>query len=184
MTPYMSQDQGRFHSLIERIRTGDEIAFKELYESLSGRVFSYIIPRVSSRDEALDLLQDVFLDIWSARLRFSYVNDASVWGFVFTITRRKLAEHYGKRRKRSEISELPQEDRYDMDIDSLGDIHSVERAMQDLSEKDRDILTLRYWSGLSFAEIAEMKKKTETSVRVQHHRAIARLGSILKHHGN
>ena len=180
----MSQDKERFRDLITRVHDGDEAAFKLLYESLSGRVFSYIIPRVSNRDEALDLLQEVFLDLWSARLRFSYVNDASVWGFVFTITRRKLAEHYGKRKKDFDISELPQEDRYDMDVNSLGDIHSVERAMQELSEKDRDVLTLRYWSGLSFGEIAETNGKAETAVRVHHHRALAKLETILKKYGN
>lgn len=191
----MSQDTERFRSLVERLKSGDpryaegsgeasEVAFKELYESLSGRVFSYIIPRVGGREEALDVLQDVFLDLWSARLRFSYVNDASVWGFIFLIARRKLAEHYGKRRRDSEISELPQEDRYDMDIDALGDVHAIELGMKELSEKDRDVLTLRYWSGLSFAEIAEANGKTESTVRVHHHRALAKLETILRNHGN
>jgi RNA polymerase sigma-70 factor (ECF subfamily) len=172
-----------FRGIIERLRQGDEKAFEELYTRLSGRVFSYILPRVKSRDEALDVLQEVFIAIWSARLRFAYRNDASVYGFVFTIARRTLASYYGGKKRDAATLELPQEDRYDMDIDGLGDAHMIERAMADLSDDDRDVLTLRYWSGFSFDEIAQMQGKHETAMRVRHHRALARLKSILSTYG-
>ncbi|MBP9772132.1 MAG: RNA polymerase sigma factor [Candidatus Pacebacteria bacterium] len=169
-----------FSDVIPRIQNGDEAAFGEFYKSLSGRVFSYVVPRAGSREEALDLMQEVFLNIWSARLRFDYRNDASVYGFVFTIARRVLARHYGNRAKDKAIEAMTQDERYDMDIDSLGDVHTVERALVELSEDDRDIVTLRYWSGLSFAEIAGIQGKAETAVRVKHHRALEKLKTILK----
>lgn len=178
----MSQNTERFRTTIERLHTGDEYAFKELYENLSGRVFAYIVPRVRTREEALDVMQDVFLAIWSARMRFAYVNDASVYGFVFTIARRQLVAYYKKHKRTVDIEARAEEDRYDMDTEALGDIYTVERALPQLSENDRDIITLRYWSGLSFAEIAEMKNTNENATRVQHHRALEKLKTIIERH--
>jgi DNA-directed RNA polymerase specialized sigma24 family protein len=49
--------------IIEQLSEGSETAFEELYRKLSGRVFSYLIPRVKSREEALDVMQEIFLAI-------------------------------------------------------------------------------------------------------------------------
>lgn len=178
----MNQNTERFRATLERIQAGDEMAFKELYTAISGKVFSYIIPRVRDRDAALDILQDIFVAVWAARLRFSYINDASVYGFVFTIARRQLAAYYAKNTRTKEIEARAEDERYDMDIDALGDIHTVERALPQLSEADQNIITLRYWSGFSFAEIAGMVDSNENAVRVQHHRALEKLKTIINHH--
>lgn len=169
-------------TLVEEIHKGNEAAFHEFYNALSDRVFAYLIPRVHNRDEALDALQEIFLALWSARLRFLYVNDASVYGFVFTIARRTLAKHYESRRKSKAIEERLDDERYDMDIDMLGDVHTVERALPQLSEKDQHIVTLRYWNGLSFAEIAEIEQSSENAIRVRHHRALEKLRAIIETH--
>ncbi len=173
------QGDTQFKALIDRLGQGDEKAFEELYTRLSGHVFSYILPRVRGRDEALDIMQEVFLAVWSSRLRFSYRNDASMHGFIFTIVRRTLAAHYGKTKRDRAIAELSSDDRYDMDIESLGDVHMIERALSEMSDDDRDVLTLRYWSAFPFDEIAQALGKTETAMRVKHHRALARLKTIL-----
>lgn len=178
------QESARFKDVVERIGRGDEAAFQELYDAVSGRVFSYIVPRTASREEALDIMQEVFIGIWAARLRFTYRNDASVYGFVFTIARRVLAAHYGRAKRDAAIAEMPQDDRYDMDIESLGDVHMIERALTELSDDDRDVLTLRYWSGFSFDEIAQAQDKKETAVRVRHHRALGKLRTILSSYGS
>ena len=175
----MQETTDTLRGIVERLHGGDEAAFEELYRKLSGRVFSYLIPRVKDRSAALDLMQEIFLAIWAARTRFAYRNDASVYGFVFTIARRTLAGYYDHARRDAENAAIEQDDRYDMDVESLGDAHMIERAMHELSEDDRDVMTLRYWSGFSFGEIADLKGSKETAVRVRHHRALEKLKDIL-----
>jgi RNA polymerase sigma factor (sigma-70 family) len=172
----------RLRDICERFKSGNEDAFKELYDALAGRVFSYVVPRAASREDALDMLQEIFLALWSARLRFTYHNDALLYGFVFTIARRTLASHYERNRHDKAVSELPQDDRYDLDVDAIGDVRMIEEALAGLSDDDRDLITLRHWNGLSFQEIGKIKDKTETAVRVQHHRALGRLKESLPHH--
>ncbi len=172
----------RFKTIVERLRTGSEDAFHELYNALSPRVFSYLMPRAGSRENALDVLQDVFLGLWSSRLRFEYRGDASVWGFVFLIARRALIAHYKGRAKDALIEGITEDARYDMDLGAIGDIHTIERVLPKLSDDDREVVTLRYWSGFSFGEIAEMLGKEESAIRVKHHRALKKLESLLPHH--
>ena len=179
----MQETTDTLRGIIERLHAGDEAAFEELYRKLSGRVFSYLIPRVKDRSAALDIMQEIFLAVWAARARFAYRNDASVYGFVFTIARRTLAGYYDSARRDKENAEIPQDDRYDMDINALGDAHMIERALGELSEDDRDVVILRYWSGFSFGEIADLKGAKETAMRVRHHRALEKLTTILKSYG-
>ena len=54
---------------------GDEIAFRELYERLNNTLFKYIVSRTKSRDDAMDLLQDVFIDLWRGLQKFSYKSE-------------------------------------------------------------------------------------------------------------
>jgi RNA polymerase sigma factor (sigma-70 family) len=69
-----------------------------------------------------------------------------------------------------------------MDVEALGDVRELERALLALSDDDKGLLTLRYWSGMSFAEIGAMLRKEENAVRVAHHRALGKLKNAL-HHG-
>ncbi len=176
------ESTSRFKTIVERLRTGSDEAFRELYDALSPRVFSFLVPRAGSREDALDLLQEVFLGVWSSRLRFEYRGDASVWGFVFLIARRALIAHYKGRTKDALIEGITEDARYDMDLGAIGDAHTIERILPHLSDDDRDVITLRYWSGFSFGEIAEMLDKEESAIRVKHHRALKKLESLLHHH--
>ena len=75
--------------LIDDSRKGDQKAFRVLFDTLSNRLFTYALSHTRSRDEALDLVQETFIDLWSALPKFNYKNDESFYGFVFLILKRK-----------------------------------------------------------------------------------------------
>ena len=63
---------------------------------LSDRLFSYALAHTRNRDDALDLVQDTFIDLWGGLKKFKYKNDESFYGFVFLVLKRKLYRHYKK----------------------------------------------------------------------------------------
>jgi RNA polymerase sigma-70 factor (ECF subfamily) len=159
---------------------GDERAFRALYDHLVDRLFSYVRSRAREREEATDVVQDIFLDIWGALPRFQYISDAHFYGFVFTIAKRRLIRHYKSHRHESlddlEPNQIP---RIDADIT---DPDGVRALVDTLSEKYRDVIVLRYWSGLSFADIAFLLDTTETNAKVRHHRALKELHKLMNRH--
>lgn len=161
-------------SLVERSQSGDSVAFRVLYEHLSDRLFLYIVSRMRDRDGALDVLQDVFIDLWKVLPRFSYRSDEAFLAFVFVIAKRRLARVYRERKDSIPFDEL-QHSSLSNDLTASDDADLVSRALASLNEADRELVTLRHWSQYSFLEIAEILGKAESAVRVQHHRILKRL---------
>jgi len=52
--------------LIEKTKNRDERAFQAIFELLSNRLFKYALSRSKSRDDALDIVQETFVELWKA----------------------------------------------------------------------------------------------------------------------
>lgn len=161
---------------------GDEHAFHLLYERLNNALFKYILSRTKDRDDAADILQDVFVDLWKALENFSYTSEGQFYGFVFVITKRKLGRHYKTKKVHDEFDENSLEQSFELDVERKDDIRVLLEGIEQLGEKYRTVIELRYWSGLTFAEIGKLVGDKETTVKVRHHRALKLLEDILKQH--
>jgi len=161
---------------------GDEKAFQVLYNHLSDPLFRYILARTKDRDDTFDVMQDVFVDLWKGLQRFSYQSEGQFYGFVFTITKRKLSKHYRLIKKHGDLSYMDHiDDLYEiMPIETKDDLRVTIEATEQLKNKYKEVIELRYWSDLSFADIAKLLGEKETTVKVRHHRAIKQLEEIIK----
>lgn len=157
----------------------DEALFKEIYDRTVDRVFSYVVFRVGNREDAKEVVQEVYLSLFSSLPKFVYISDKHFMGFLWTIVRRRIF----KRRLRKKIT---------VSLEEIYDIASEEKPKEDyrylfqtlnrLKDKERIVVQLRYFSHQSFAEIAESCNVTETNAKVIHHRALAKLKQYLQHY--
>jgi len=162
--------------LIGASKEGDTNAFHELYERLNQPVFGFVAARTNSRDDAKDVLQDIFIDVWRALPKFSYSSDKELYSFVYTIAKRKLARYYNSQGKTIQYTEQHIRENYEnIDPESM----SFLPIIQKLKPKYREVLELRYWSQLPFADIAKFLKTQETTVKVRHHRALQQLEVLI-----
>lgn len=164
-------------SLIKDAKGGDHKAFKHLFDGLSDRLFAYAISHVKNREDAMDLVQDTFIDLWNGLPKFKYKNDESFYGFVFLILKRKMYRHYHKKPNTVELDENFIADNYEIEIE---DYRFLEKVIDKLPEKYQELLKLRYWSQFSFKEIAVVMDVKEGTAKVWHHRAVKSLQGHLK----
>lgn len=166
--------------LIEHSREGDANAFREIFEHLNDRLFRYALAHTKSRDDALDIVQDTFIDLWKAIETFSYRSDEEFYGFVFLILKRKIAHHHRKAIFRISLpldeARLSNEESYEMEYE---DYRHLFHAMEKLAEEYQELLRLRYWAGMSFNEIALVLNTNENNAKVRHHRALQKLKDYL-----
>lgn len=161
--------------LIKTAKTGDQRSFRRLYDQLNDKLFGFLVARLPNRADALDCLQEVFLDLWQALPGFQYRSDKEFYAFVFTLTRRKIARFYRSQQPAVELTEQHMQENYELNIDfAPGLVKLVGR----LKKKYRDVVHLRYWSEMTFGEIAEYLGITESSAKVRHHRAIQKLQAL------
>lgn len=170
----------KIENLVILSSQGDKTAFHGLYDSLNDTLFKYIVSRTKDRDEATDLLQDVFIDLWRGLQKFSYSSENQFYGFVFTITKRKLSKHYKAGRTTIELDENTPGQNYEMDVEKIDDVRIMTEAINKLREKNRIVIELRYWSELTFSEIGTILNCKETTVKVRHHRALKTLEELMK----
>lgn len=168
--------EASLQGLVERSAASDAAAFRALMEALDRKLFRYLVSRTNSREEAVDTLQDTFVDMWHALPRFEYRSDESFYRFLYTIAKRRLSK-VGKHRSQP----LPEPDTLaDESFSHEAPLKAdVALALRKLEETSRDIVVLRHWSGFSFGEIGAMLSMKEEAVRVRHHRALSKLRELL-----
>ncbi len=162
--------------LIRESKAGNETSFHALFDLLSDRLFSYALAHTRNRDDALDLVQDTFIDLWNSLRKFTYRNDESFYGFVFLVLKRKLYRHYKKQPRTVELDEKYIADNYVLEVE---DYRYLEKMMGTLPKNYQELLRLRYWSAFSFKEIAAVMDVKEGTAKVWHHRALRALNKGL-----
>lgn len=168
--------------MIQESAAGDAGAFRLLFERFYAELFRFAYSRVERREDALDILQEVFIDLWIALRKggFAYSSEIKFRGFLYTIIRRKLARTYHAKSRSSYVSIEESEGALSYKQEGeAGEIAIVMKAVRKLPAEDREVISLRYFSGLQFQEIAELLNKGESAVKVRHHRALEKLKNML-----
>lgn len=162
---------------IKQAKEGDAQAFKIVFDGLSDRLFAYAVSHTKNRDDALDIVQETFIDLWNALSKLEYQSDEAFYGFVFIILKRKLYKHYKLCGKTISIEEIniPTDE-----ITLAEDYRHLHKHINTLTPRYQKLLKLRYWAGLPFKEIANVFNIKETTAKVWHHRAIRKLKSNVK----
>lgn len=156
---------------IKKAQAGDVAAFKAIFDELSSRLFAYALSRTKSRDDALDIVQDSFIDLWRTLPAFEYKHDEAFYGFVFIILKRKIYRFRQTRRDTVSIDDVEIRD----EPDFKEDWRYLKKNIDILSPQYQTLLHLRYWKELPFKEIAQTLNIKEGTAKVWHHRALQKL---------
>jgi RNA polymerase sigma-70 factor (ECF subfamily) len=163
------------HALAERAKT-DDAAFTKLYEFYLPRVYGYVCRRVGDRATAEDLTSQAFLNAVAALPKYRPTAPFGAW--LFRIATNVLIDHYrvlGRRPNEAlEAAEGLADRRPDAaaEADRKAERERLERVLALLPERERRLLTLKYFSELSNVEIAEAEGLKPNHVGVLLHRAL------------
>jgi len=169
-------------SLGRRLAT-DPRALKDCYAALSPMVLAYLRKFVP-RDEAEDVLQQVFLDVWRSRASFDPERRLEPW--VLRIAHRRAVDHL-RRQSRSPDDpqvELP-DDVADLDrasarfADRFADAVLVRDALETLPAEQRETLVLAYYGDFTQSQIAGRLGVPLGTVKARSSRGLRHLASVL-----
>ncbi|MDP3697721.1 MAG: RNA polymerase sigma factor [Candidatus Taylorbacteria bacterium] len=155
--------------------------FTKAYEELSDAIFRHCWFKIGDREKAKDLMQDTFTKSWQYIAEGATVNNFK--SFLYRVANNLIIDEY---RKKKELSlDRLQEDGFEPGFD---DRHKNENridaqfaisAINQLDEKYREVILMRYIDELSPKEIAEITGESENNVSVRLHRGINQLKDIL-----
>ena len=174
-------------SLVQKAKGGNQEAFREIFQKLHGRLFSYARGHIGDKEAAVDAVQDTMIGIWEALPNFEYRSDEAFYAFSFMVLKRTLMKAYGKATRAPASLDSMLEELGDRvapkETPEYEDYRTLTKVLALLSEGSRDVITLRYWSELSFAEVAQTLGINESAAKVRHHRAMNELRETLSTYG-
>lgn len=173
-------------TLMRLAREGNKEAFGRLYELYFVPVFRYVYFRVRNKEETEDLVQTVFLKAYRATSGFRETGKPPL-AYFFTIAINTVIDHW---RKKKEVALNDPEKTFSKLVDDTQNLQEkaekelnseiLQKAIARLSEEQQKVITLKFISGLSNKEIAEIISKTEEAVRQIQCRGIKALREYLK----
>ena len=180
-----SDVQPSVEEAVGRAQKGDAAAFAVLYEDYYDRIFRYVSFKTGNSLEAEDITAEVFVKMLESIDSFRWQGyQFSSW--LFRIAHNLVVDHFRKRGRRHIVAldDAPAAaTEYDPDLDRKLDVDismaPVREAMKDLTDLQREVISLRFAAGLSVAETARAVGKKDNAVKALQHAGIKKLRGIL-----
>ena len=144
---------------------GQENALNIIITRHRRRMFGYILSKVKDKDTAEDIFQDVFIKIINSIKKGKYNEEGKFIVWAMTITHNLIMDFFRKKKKNRFLKPTDEFDIFDVLSDnSLNSeqqmirsqvIDDLTKLIDDLPSSQKEVLKLRYYSNMSFKDIAE-----------------------------
>lgn len=169
-------------ALIQLARRRDPEAISELYRRHVDAIYRYTYFRVSDSAVAEDLTAEVFLRALESIENYTDTGlPFSAW--LFKIAHARVIDHWRRQERHPQVAldeSLPGEKQDGETLEIQERDAALGRAIRRLSPDQQQVITLRFYAGLSNAEIAAIMNKTAGAVKALQHRALASLARLLE----
>jgi len=169
-------------ALLQRAREYDQAAIAKIYDRYSLRVYNYIYHRLGDAHAAEDLTATVFLRMLEA-IRSSRAWRTSFSGWLFRIAHNLVVDYFRSSRQNMDVplDEHPVvADEHPADTaERLISQQRLRTAINQLTEEQGLVITLKFIEGLSNAEVAALLGKSEGAIKSLQFRALASLRRLI-----
>lgn len=174
-------------AILRAIAEGSEAAFVQLFDKYSAKVYNVAYKFLDSREQAEEIVQDVFMDVWISKDKMAEVLNLNA--YILGMVRKKVYDAY---RQKSSFAQLikelsdnpPTENAVERNMQEREYEILLQRALAKLPHHQQEIFRLAREEGLSHEEIAKKLNLSRLSVKA-HMKRILRvlrqtLGPVLK----
>lgn len=170
--------------LFRQFQQGHTAAFEEIYKRFSGLLYQHAFRMLANEADAQDIIQDVFANLWTKRAELNI--PASPAAYLYVSTRNKVLNVIsGKRSYQHHLDHLKQfiSETDSSTIEQLNErelLLCIEKEVQQLPAKMREVFELSRKATLSHREIAQqlelspetVKKQVSNAVRILKHKLV------------
>ncbi|MEV3983060.1 sigma-70 family RNA polymerase sigma factor [Nonomuraea sp. NPDC049758] len=152
--------------------------FEAVYDTYYPAIQQYAARRTSSPEDTADVLAETFLIAWRRIADVPQGDKALLW--LYGVARRVLANQQRGASRRAVLAERLRDELAAARTVTPVELDHVRRAFDELPERDREVLALACWEGLSGEQIAQVMGCTAIAARTRLHRARRRLAALLE----
>jgi RNA polymerase sigma-70 factor, ECF subfamily len=168
--------------LLVHVARGDEGAFEAVYDRLAGPVYGVIRRVLRDPSQSEEVTQEVLLETWRTAARFDpAMGGAATW--VMTIAHRRAIDRVRSTTAAAErehkSADIRPHDEVAEAVEASLDRERVRRCLDGLTEVQRESITLAYYGGYSYRQVAELLKVTLSAVKTRIRDGLIRMRDCL-----
>ena len=179
-----SSDWEPQRQVIEAAQAGDLEALASLYDAHINQVYRYCLARLGHIQDAEDVAEEVFLKMYNGLPGYQW-RKVPFAAWLMRIAHNEVISFTRRNGRRATDTELP-EDLLDKGTNDPAENAERQMALEDLRkavdllpEAQREVIILRFASGLSVADTARALGKQENNVKVLQHKGMQRLQMLM-----
>lgn len=153
---------------------------EQIYKDYHEKVFHLIYGKINNYTLAEDLTSDVFLKVYSKLDTFDETK-ASISTWVYRIAQNTVIDYFRTRKVYSEVpEEIAVESEIDDEVLNNETLDALADALAELPERDRDLIILHYYHGLTLKEAAERIGMSYSNAKLVHNKSLVVLERLMK----
>jgi len=170
-------------ALLGQVAKGDQAAFEAVYDRVAAPVFGTVRSVVRDPSLSEEVTQEVFVEVWRAASRFD-AGKGSPMAWVATIAHRRAVDRVrseqrsAERDRRAGSSLIAYDDVAETVEDNL-DRERVRRCLRALTDLQREAVTLAYYGGYTYREVANLLRVPAGTVNTRMRDGLIRLRDCL-----
>lgn len=148
--------------LMHHVARGDTDAFAEVYDRVSGPVFGLVRSVLRDPAQAEEVAQEVMVELWRRAAHFQR-DKGSAMGWIMTLAHRRAVDRVrsaqaasDREEKAALLDRTPAFDEVTEQVEARLEAEQVRRCLRTLTELQHQSVTLAYYRGLTYREVAEL----------------------------
>ncbi len=169
--------------LLKRVACGDEAAFGTLYDQLAARVYGLVLRVLRDPAQAEEVAQEALVEVWRTAARFDAARGSAL-GWVLTIAHRRAVDRVrseqasAERVRRVAVPDVPFDEVVEAATSRL-EQRQVRHCLKALTPLQREAITLAYYQGYSYPEVARLLDVALPTIKTRMRDALIRLRDCL-----
>lgn len=172
-------------ALLAEVARGDEAAFARFYDLLADRVFGLVLRVVRDPAQSEEVSQEVFVELWRTASRYDPAK-GSAPSWALTIAHRRAVDRVRSSQssadRESKVAAGQQERPFDSVADAVAERlerRQVQRCLGSLTDLQRESVTLAYYQGYTYSEVAQLLSTPLGTVKTRLRDGLIRLRDCL-----
>lgn len=179
-------DYAYIKPLLQKVATGDQLAFRELYHTFHKRLHYFAFALVKTKEAAEEIVEDVFIRLWSQRATITQINNLKI--YLYTATKNTALNYLSKKARESMVEPFD-----DIDI-ALQDTsispeqimittetyQQIRQAVEALPPRCKMIFKLIREDGLKYKEVSEILNISINTIDAQMAIAVQRIADAVR----
>lgn len=174
-------DKNNLEDLLVQAKSGSDPAFGQLYNLCFEKIYRFIFYRVSHKEVAEDLTEDVFVKAFGSLQSIHQNHSFEAW--LYQIARNIVIDYYRSKKMHVPLEEVENTLQYEVNVVDVVNLQTEQvvlvRLLKELTSEQQIVIKLKFFEHLENDEIAGLLDKQEGAIRVIQHRAITKLRELI-----